>query len=395
MLALSTFSKSLQNPQVFIASVNQNLRIGGSHTTAWRKLMKRIAKSLIVIATAGGLLAVSPVGADASSNPNSSMKNQIYVGDHLHTMSVMGNRFFVTGHDGAGMSDDGGRSWVATPSLNGADVMSWTTSSKTILAGGHIGLFISSDEGTTFKKIMFFGSASDVHAIGASGKLVYLGSPQVGLLMSTDSGITWKMRNAKVGQNFMGSMLVDPKNPKRIIASDMGAGLTMSTDAGLTWSPIGGPAGPMAVAWNSKNSKDIAAIGMMSSGVSDDGGKTWKEIRLPAGAAAIAYSADGRKLIAGVLVNTKAQIYTSSDRGKSWQTPTGSVVVKKVAVMDPNMPGMVHTEEVSTQRPLALTLGTFGFGTTSVFITALLLRRKDRATHAAKKSTMASRGAGK
>lgn len=360
--------------------------------------MKQIARLGIGVTIAGIFLAGSLPFANAAVTPTASTKsimNQIYVGDHLHTMSVIGHRFFVTGHEGAGMSNDGGKSWIPMPSLKGADVMSWTTTSKSVLAGGHFGLFKSTDNGTTFKQIKFYGSTSDVHAIGASGKYVYLGSPQVGFLMSTDAGVTWKMRNAKVGQSFMGSMLVDPKDPKRVIAPDMSAGLAMSTDGGLTWSSLGGPAGPMAVAWNTKNIKEIAAIGMMSGGISSDGGKTWKELRLPPGAAAIEYSVDGKKLIAGVLVGTKAQIYLSSDRGKTWQTPVASISAKKVVAMDPNMPGMNHVEQASSKRPLALTLGTFGFGTSSVFISALMLRRKDRARAIAKKSTLASRGAGK
>lgn len=357
--------------------------------------MKHVIKLGIAIAAAGVVLSGSLSTAYAASSPTSSMMNQVYVGDHLHTMSVMGHRFFITGHEGAGMSDDGGKSWVPMSSLKGADVMSWTTTSKSIFAGGHFGLFTSTNRGASFRQVKFYGSTSDVHAIGASGKYIYLGSPQVGLLMSTDSGKTWKMRNAKVGQSFMGSMLVDPKNPNRIIAPDMSAGLAISSDGGLTWSPLGGPAGPMAVAWNPQNLKEIASIGMMSSAISSDGGKTWKELRLPSGAAAIDYSADGKKLIVGVLVGTKAQIYSSADRGKSWQTPIAATAAKKVAAMDPNMPGMNHVELASSNRPLAMTLGTFGFGTSTVFVTALLLRRKDRAKIAAKKSSLASRGAGK
>lgn len=342
------------------------------------------------------LLVTGPLtGAQAASSPAGSIMNQVYVGDHLHTMTVTGNRFFVTGHDGAGMSDNGGSSWASIPSLKGADVMSWTTSSKTILAGGHNGLFRSTNNGATFKKMKFYGSTSDVHAIGASGKNVYLGSPQVGFLMSTDGGTTWKMSNSKVGQNFMGSMLIDPKNPKRIIAPDMSAGLAISSDGGLTWSSLGGPGGPMAVAWNSKNTKEIVAIGMMGGGISMDAGKTWKELRLPSGAAAIDFSADGKKIYVGVLVGTKAQIYSSMNLGKSWQTSATPTTTKKVAGMDPNMPGMNHVELASADRPLALTLGTFGFGTSSVFIGALLLRRKDRRNLANKKALLASRGAGK
>lgn len=314
--------------------------------------MKQIARLSTGIAIVAAIIGGAIDVAQAVSAQTGSMMNQIYVGDHLHTMSVLDHRFFMTGHQGAGMSDDGGKTWIPMSSLNGADVMSWTTSSKMTLAGGHNGLYKSTNNGLTFKQAKFYGSTSDVHAIGASGKYVYLGSPQVGFLMSTDGGVTWKMRNSKAGQNFMGSMLVDPKNPLRIIAPDMSAGLSLSSDGGLTWSGLGGPGGPMAVAWNGKNTKEIASIGMMSGGISSDGGKTW-------------------------------------------QTSAITTTAKKVAAMDPNMPGMNHVELVSSKRPIALTLGTFGFGTSSVFVTALLLRRKDRARNVAKKSTLASRGAGK
>lgn len=357
--------------------------------------MRHITTLGIGIAVVGVFLTGVPPGANATGKSTGSMMNQIYVGDHLHTMSVMGKRYFVTGHEGAGMSDDGGKSWKPMSTLDGADVMSWTISSQRILAGGHFGLFRSTNKGLTFKRITFFGSTSDVHAIGAFGKTVYLGSPQVGFLMSTDGGTSWKIRNAKVGQNFMGSMLVDPKNPKRIIAPDMSAGLAMSSDAGLTWMPLGGPAGPMAVAWNQKNTKEIASIGMMNSGLSIDGGKTWKDLLLPSGAAAIDFSSDGKKLIVGVLIGKKAQIYTSLNHGKSWQTPRPAPTAKKVAAMDPNMPGMDHVELASANRPLALTLGAFGIGTSSVLVTALLMRRKDRAKIAAKKSALATRGSDK
>lgn len=353
--------------------------------------MRQISKLGVGITLVGMIIASSPSGANAASQPTGSMSNQIYVGDHLHTMSVMGNRVFMTGHDSAGMSDDGGRSWKHMTTLDGADVMGWTTTSNMILAGGHSGLFASTNKGVTFKRITFFGSTSDVHAIGASGKYVYLGSPQVSLLMSSDGGRSWKMRNSKIGASFMGSMLVDPKNPKHVIAPDMSLGLAVSSDGGLTWASLGGPAGPMAVAWNPKNRKEIAAIGMMSGGYSLDGGKNWKPLHLPSGAAAIDYSTDGKRLVVGVLVGNKAQVVTSLDHGKSWQAPSRTVTAKPVVAMDPNMPGMNHAEAAPAERPLAMTLGTFGFGTSSVFITALIMRRKDRSKLAAKTGTSTAR----
>ena len=358
-------------------------------------MKQKILQVLVILGTSLMAAGAFPAAVQATSPAagSKSTSSQIFVGDHLHTTSVMGMRYFMTGHGGAAISVDGGTNWKPIPSLDGADVMSWTTSSRGILAGGHVGLFRSIDKGATFRKISFFGSTSDVHAIGASGKTVYLGSPQVGLLASMDGGLTWKMRNSKFGQSFMGTMLIDPKNPKRVIAPDMSTGLTLSTDGGLTWSLLGGPSGPMAIAWNPKNMKEIAAIGMMSGGISGDGGRSWKDLRLPIGAAAIDYSADGKKLVVGVLHGNKAQIYTSSNRGKTWQSPAAPV--KELAAMDPNMPGMTHVERANSSRPLALTVGTFGFGTATVFATALFMRRKDQAKLAAKKSTLVSRGSSK
>lgn len=354
---------------------------------------KGLGLAIIVAIAFGGTSAAFADNPVKSSNPSTS--HQIFVGGHLHTMTAMRDRLFVTGHDGAGMSDDGGKTWIPLTSLKEADIMSWTSVASTILAGGHVGLFKSTDKGLTFKKVKFFGSATDVHAIGASGKVVYLGSPQVGLLISNNGGNTWKVRNAKIGQGFMGSMLIDPKNSKRIIAPDMAQGLVTSTDGGLTWSGFGGPPGPMAVAWNAKNQNDIAAIGMMTSGFSSNGGKTWTEMSVPNGAAAIDYSSDGKNLLIAALVGTKAQIYSSANQGKSWQESATSPALKKQIAMDPNMPGMAHSTPTPTNRPVALTLGTFGVGTSAVFVSAIFLRKKDRAKMATRKTVAASRGDGK
>lgn len=360
--------------------------------------MKQKTKLVLTILSASlamaGPIPIMAAGAHAATSSKSA-SSEVFVGDHLHTMSVMGSRYFMTGHESAAMSLDGGKSWKPMHSLDGADVMSWTSSSQGLLAGGHVGLFKSRDKGSTFQKVSFFGATSDVHAIGASNKTAYLGSPQVGLLASTDGGVTWKMRNSKFGQNFMGTMLVDPKDPKRVIAPDMSTGLSISTDGGITWSSLGGPSGPMAVAWNSRNVKEIAAIGMMNGGISADGGRTWKNLPLPNGAAAIVFSADGKRLVVGVLHGNKGQIFTSSNRGKSWFPSNPVNQPKKVVAMDPNMPGMTHVEPASANRPLALLVGTFGFGTATVFGTAFLIKRKDQAKLAAKKRTLASRGSSK
>lgn len=59
-------------------------------------------------------------------------------------------------------------------------------------------------------------------------------TPQVGLLDSTDGGQTWQVRSAQAGRSFMGTILVDPKDPNRLIGVDMAVGLTARADGGRT-----------------------------------------------------------------------------------------------------------------------------------------------------------------
>ena len=353
--------------------------------------------SLLVAAVIiGGVFYANNQSADSTAT-NGSNKSQAFVGGDLHTLTAVGDRLYVTGHEGAGVSMNGGESWLPIPSLANTDVMGWSTTSTALLVGGHPGLFRSTDGGATFTKITFYGDVSDVHSIGASGDTVYLASPQAGLLISTDGGKSWALRNAQVGQGFMGSMLVDPGNPQRVIAPDMQTGLVVSNDGGVTWTSMGGPMGAMSVAWNPIDREQMTAIGMGSAALSNDGGGTWKELSLPQGSSAVAYSADGQKLYVASLIGVNAQIFTSADEGKNWNAVSAatsnssdlSTMDPNTPGMDPDMPGMGHAETATPQRPLVLTLGAFGLGISLVFLAAILLRRKDRARNLTKKATRA------
>jgi len=141
-----------------------------------------------------------------------------YVGGDLHTVTVIDGQLFVGGHDGVARSNDGGKHWAQVASLRGADAMGWAQTSQSIFVGGHAGLFQSASRSLSFTKSDGLGPVTDVHAIGAAGDTVYLASPQAGLLVSTDSGASWTSRNASVGQGFMGTILVDPADPNRLVA---------------------------------------------------------------------------------------------------------------------------------------------------------------------------------
>ncbi len=273
------------------------------------------AAAVLVAASVGAYLANQ--GNEAAPSTTATAAAPVVGGD-LHTLTAIKDALYVGGHAAAAVSHDGGRRWNSIPSLDGADAMGWAVTPTAVLAGGHPGLFRSSDNGATFSAVTGAAAVPDVHALGGTGNTVYLGSPQAGLLASTDGGSSWQVRNAAAGRSFMGTILVDPTRPERLLAPDMSAGLTSSADGGRTWTPVGGPGRAMAAAWNPVNIREIVAVGMDGGARSADGGATWQPITVPAGSSAVAYAPDGRTLYAGALDGEQALTFRSTDNGATW-----------------------------------------------------------------------------
>ena len=256
--------------------------------------------------------------ASATGNINKAKKMTTFVGGDIHTLTFTKSGLFVTGHEAGSLSTNAGMRWKSIPSFKNADIMGWATTDLGYLAGGHNGLFRSSDGGKTFTRFNFYDKVSDVHSLGAASKYVYMGSPQAGFLRSIDGGKTWAIVNQKIGQGFMGSMLVDPSNPLRVIAPDMTNGLVVTNDGGKTWAHFGGPSSVMAVDWNQKNRKEVIALGMGIGALTKDDGKTWSTFPVPMGSSAIAISATGSTIFVAVLIGDQAEILSSANNGKNW-----------------------------------------------------------------------------
>lgn len=265
-----------------------------------------------------GVIVVATRGAGLSNRSTAAAPK---IGGDLHTVFVLGDALYVGGHDAVAVSRDAGHTFSSVPSLAGADAMGWANSGNTVLVGGHPGLYRSTNHGATFTRVTGLGAVTDVHALGGAGNTVYLASPEAGLLVSVDGGTSWQVRSAQAGRSFMGTILIDPRNPARLIAADMSAGLTASSDGGRAWQALGGPAGAMSVAWNPTDTRQILAVGMDGGAFSADSGATWRSLTLPDGTSAVTYDPTGRVLYAGALTGQQARTYRSTDNGRTW-TPT-------------------------------------------------------------------------
>lgn len=271
------------------------------------------AASLVVVAV---VIAIAARGGNDASPPDPGAAP--VVGGDLHTVLSVENALYVGGHARSAVSRNDGKTWRDIASLEGADAMGWAVFKGTLLAGGHPGLYRSTDRGLTFEKLTGSSAVPDVHALGGAGGVLYLASPQSGFMASTDGGNTWETRNADMGQSFMGTILVDPGNTERLIAPDMASGLQSSSDGGRSWRSLGGPMGAMAASWNPTNTNEILAVGMQGAERSTDGGATWGAVQVPAGTSAVTYAPDGQALYAGVLEGERAVVYRSTDDGESW-----------------------------------------------------------------------------
>lgn len=243
------------------------------------------------------------------------------VGGDLHSLAMdpAEPRLYVGGHEGVAVSTNGGGSWRQVETLDNADAMGWAFDGRRVLVGGHPGLFVSEDGGRTFEMRNEGLPATDVHALGAGGDLIYAASPGAGVFASIDGGRSWEMRTQEAGQSFMGRILVDPEDPERLIAPDVAGGAAESTDGGRTWRALGGVSGAMWVSWDPANTRHLVVSGMDQAAESADGGTTWQPLDIPAGASVVELSPeDPATLYSATHQGRQALVRSSTDGGSTW-----------------------------------------------------------------------------
>jgi photosystem II stability/assembly factor-like uncharacterized protein len=283
-----------------------------------------VAVYLVVAAVAAIVAVVVLGGNEDRGTPTQPVSNPV-VGADLHSFVVDPkdpDTLYIGSHSGVSVSIDGGKTWAAEPTLDGADAMGWAFTQDLILVGGHPGLSVSTDGGATFDQRNEGLPTTDVHALGAGKDVIYAGLAGVGTFASTDGGQSWEARSEQVGGAFMGRIQVDPSDDDHVIAPDMGAGAVESTDGGRTWGSLGGLQMSMWVSWDVRDTDHIVVTGQGSAAESTDGGRSWDPLEIPEGASIVEFSPhDSKVLYAAVLEAPEASVYVSEDAGKTWTRP--------------------------------------------------------------------------
>ncbi|ANM29597.1 hypothetical protein ABI59_08420 [Acidobacteria bacterium Mor1] len=201
-------------------------------------------------------------------------------------------------------------------------------------------------------------------AADTAGGTLYLGAAAGGLWKSTDDGVSWQAIFDQAGTQTIGAVTVDPNDPQTLWAGTgdyiescegyFGIGLMRSTDGGVSWEPRNGSGSSTledlsnfsSVVVDPRNSDHLLVGGRIrgctgdgsstTGGLftSDDGGATWTE-RLTA---SIYEIQQDPSVFDTYWASTNQGIYKSTDNGQSWiqQTasglPTGSTGRTELAI---------------------------------------------------------------
>lgn len=208
-----------------------------------------------------------------------------------------------------------------------------------MLMGTHNGLFISSDEGKTFQKVEVKGDvvASDFmnFAYDPNSKTIFAGGHDLGVVKSTDGGVTWIKSDSGIRGTDIHALSLNPLDTARLYAFSVDNGVFGTKDGGKNWFRIDdGPTNPSVRAFGymatpssmdrSMGTDKTTDIGYLWAGTS--GGLYssfacfcgWNKTLGISDNATIYTIAPDPVNRSNMLVGTKDGIYKSFDEGKSF-----------------------------------------------------------------------------
>jgi photosystem II stability/assembly factor-like uncharacterized protein len=109
------------------------------------------------------------------------------------------------------------------------------------VAGGE--LFRSVNGGRDWSRPVPQLPGGSVHALEATGYGVLAGTP-AGVLLSTDRGLTWRLRSAGLAATSIAGMAIDHQEPARLYATDESLGTFKTSTRGRPWLRLGDLATP-------------------------------------------------------------------------------------------------------------------------------------------------------
>jgi len=144
-------------------------------------------------------------------------------------------------YGGIQVSRDGGRSWtMAGPAPEGLIALAASAASvDRVYAATRIGLWVSSDAGTSWQEASF-GTDIVTMVKVEPGDALYTFVAGRGLLRGTESYLAnWTILNNDFGDRALIHFAVDPTDASRMYGVTQNGEILASADGGLSWHPFG------------------------------------------------------------------------------------------------------------------------------------------------------------
>ncbi len=128
--------------------------------------------------------------------------------------------------------------WIQTNGPYGGVVRVFAVSGSNLFAGTEgSGVFLSTDNGTSWTGVNTGLTSNIVQALAVSGPNIFAGTRGGGVCRSTDNGTSWTKVNTGLTNTYVWALAVSGPN---LFAGTWGGGVFLSTDNGASWTEVNG-----------------------------------------------------------------------------------------------------------------------------------------------------------
>ena len=292
--------------------------MGDKNARRWRLGVALAASSVVVLsACQDGTSEQSAATAAEDGAASSSDTTPVTAPaewEHVHNLTLDGNRLLVGTHEGL-WAQPGGEAaqLVSDPPF---DVMGLALSGQAMFASGHpaegqdlpadLGLQRSTDGGVTWTGVSLEGEV-DFHRLRVSGRALLGVSAHDGtLLRSTDEGDSW----TDLGVQPLYDLAVSPQNAEQVVGTTE-RGPVASDDGGTSFAPLTGAPLLALLSWSSNQLYGVSPDGVVH--LSRNDGASWSQVGRVAGQPS-AIAAQGKT----VVVLAGETVFESRDGGATF-----------------------------------------------------------------------------
>ena len=231
---------------------------------------------------------------------------------NVYCFTISGTNVFAGTDDGVFLSSNNGTSWTAANSgLADTLVLSLAATGANLFAGSASGgVFFSTSNGTSWTVANSGLPKTTVYSLAVSGTNLFAGAEN-GVFLSTNIGTSWTEVDSGLTDTYVNCLSVSGAN---LFAGTMGGGVFLSTNNGTTWTAVntGLTGGVYSLAVSGKN---LFAGGSDGVFLSTNNGTSWTAVNnglTDHYLKALAMSS------ANLFAGTNAGVFLSTNNGASW-----------------------------------------------------------------------------